>query len=56
MNGWNKSVDEVKSQIEKWNNGVCLYSVINSKNNKFHVDEKYASAYNEIEDVVHARI
>lgn len=53
---WNKSKEDVEEAINQWRDGIVLYSILDQKDGKFHVDEKYKNQYEKVDSVVKARM
>lgn len=50
--GGNNRKSYVKQKLNEWENGVCLYDVISSKDHKLVCDEKYKQAFEDIKHIV----
>jgi hypothetical protein len=51
-----KTVDEVNEALAEWETGKNLWSVIDVKDGKFTVEDKYKEAFSKVEHVVQSRI
>lgn len=52
----NASTEKLAEALKKWNEGVCLYSILDVKDGKISIAEEYKDAFNRSKDKVYFRI